>query len=316
MKKLILSVFLSALIIPLFAQLPISWCNSLYHIYHGFNFDFNTIPDSSIYYIQIDTNQLNNIWQTGTVNKPYFSSGSLGPRALVTDTVHPYPVNNISSFTFSVINCPGLNIGGAYRAMTIQFNFSINSDSLQDGGTVEVSHNNGLTWTNAILDTSNILGLYNFYSNNDLIKSLGKPGFSGTYKNAYASIIFKPRYPPNIDTVSFKFTFGSDSIQTNKDGWMVSDIYTKPEYEGINEKYKNDLISIFPNPAQSEIFIKINYPISTKSSLQLENIVGQNVQDLNINKESIKFNNLLPGIYFVKYHDGKFFTIKKAIVIR
>jgi hypothetical protein len=314
MKKSVLLITLTMMLNSLFAQLQMNWCNNKYHNDHGYHFDFITKPDSSVYYFQIDTTQLNNVWQTGSVDKPYFSSGVPGSRALVTDTLHSYPINNTSSFTFSIVNCPGIAPGGAYTEMVIEFSYSINTDSLNDGGTIEVSHNNGLTWTNIIYDTGNLISLGNFYPPNVLIKSLGKPGFTGTYKNGIAAMIYKPRYPPNIDTITFRFTFGSDSIQTNKDGWMITNFYTNPEYEGIDEKNKSDLITIYPNPAKSEIYIKINCPIREKSTLELENQLGQIIKDMSVTKERLSINNLLPGIYFVKYHDGNYFCVKKIIV--
>jgi hypothetical protein len=200
--------------------------------------------------------------------------------------------------------------------MEVQFDFSINTDSLKDGGTVEVSHNNGLTWTNVIDDTSTLEPPGGFYSADAIVKSLGKPGFSGTYKYGTAGMYFKPRFPPNIDTVTFRFTFASDSIQKNKDGWMVSYVYTRPYYEGIDEKYKSNLMTVFPNPTQSDINIKINYPLSPESNLHLENNLGQTVKELKVNKQSIHIGNLTSGMYFVKYNDGKYFSIKKVIVTK
>jgi hypothetical protein len=56
-----------------------------------------------------------------------------------------------------------------------------------------------------------------------------------------------------FDTVLFRFNFVSDSIQTNKDGWMIDDIRLLGEfYSGINEKQTMTLAA-FPNPCNNNI---------------------------------------------------------------
>jgi hypothetical protein len=310
MKNLILSVTLSFNVMLIFAQTPLNFCGGN-HAEMEYLFTFNTVPDSSVYYIKIDTNQLNNIWQTGVVNKSYFKSGLDGPRALVTDTVHPYPVNNLSSFIFSVINCKG---GANYSGMVVAFYFSINSDSLRDGGTVEVSHNNGLNWINIILDTNDSPKLSGFYSVNDTIKSLGKPGFSGTYRNSYVQIEYNANRLLKVDTITFKFTFGSDSIQTNKDGWMIGEISSTGIFEGIDEKFVNDLISIFPNPAIDKITIETSGVVK-ESYLEIVNIEGQKLMTSQITQSQtqIDISSLPSGVYFVRLTNDKTVELGKFV---
>lgn len=316
MRILILPALLFVMAIPSIAQLPVSWCDNEYHTNQGYYFDFSTPPDSSVYFIIPEINQPGNTWQRGTVNKPYFTSGSPGPRALVTDSINPYPANNRSSFSFTVINCQGLHPPGGYTALLLQFSYSVNADSLKDGGTVEISHNHGLSWTNAIYDTGHVMNVSGFYSGDDIISSLGKPGFTGNRKGAFAGIWFKPAYSPDADTMIFKFTFGSDSIQTNKDGWMVSSIFIRPFYEGIDEKFKPDLITIFPNPATSGVFIRIKSRLTPKSRIRLENSLGQVAGEFVADQQLMRLDPPVPGVYLVTYDDGIFYTVKKLIISR
>jgi hypothetical protein len=313
MKVRILMLFFSFLATMIFGQVPISWCNSTYHIENGYTFDFNTTPDSSGYYFLIDTTQLNNIWQTGNVTKDYFTTGYNGPRALVTDTINSYPLNNNSSFIFSVINCTGV-AGGAYTGMYVAFNYSINSDSLIDGGIIEVSHNNGLTWTNIIQDTIASPTFSGFYSLIDTISSIGKPGFSGTVKNGYCQIHYNRNFIKDNDTVSFKLTFGSDSIQTHKDGWMIERIYTKGVYTSINEIRVVDLFIMYPNPSNSKVSIKIKTPLGRNPRIQLLSITGEIIKEIVVTENTFSFTNLSKGIYLVKYLDDVKYAVKKLIV--
>jgi len=320
MKKLTLSipVLLATLLLftlPVSAQLPMNWCNNEYHTARGFTFDFNTLPDSSVFYIKPDTSQHRNLWQTGRVNKPFFTLGVPGNRALTTDTLLPYPAGNISSFTFRVINCPGIVPWGVYTDLSIYFSFSINSDTLRDGGTVEVSHDNGLTWKNVILDTVNTVMLHNFYTIRDTVTSLKKPGFSGNRRDISASIDYKPRYQPDIDTIAFRFTFGSDSIQTGKDGWMISTLSARSFYEGVAEHDNRGMITIFPIPATSEFFIRINSAITKGAELQVEDCSGRTVRVVPVTGKIIPIGDLQPGIYLVKYNSLEFSVTRKVIII-
>ncbi len=52
----------------------------------------------SRYYIEIDTSQENNLWEYGQAVKDTFNTPP-GDQVLITDSVNPYPPNNISSFT-------------------------------------------------------------------------------------------------------------------------------------------------------------------------------------------------------------------------
>ena len=72
-----------------------------------------------------------------------------------------------------------------------------------------------------------------------------------------------------IDTVMFKFTFISDSIENNKEGWMLDDIYIDDFGDSSIDDFKwNNFNSfIFPNPSAD--FISIKYENSIKSKYKV-----------------------------------------------
>src|SRR5690348_2572222 len=84
MKKIILGFFFLLFINACFAQPP-------YYDTIGF--------EGGIHNLRIDTSQANNLWQVGKPSKIVFNSAYSIPSAIVTDTINPYPPNNISSFT-------------------------------------------------------------------------------------------------------------------------------------------------------------------------------------------------------------------------
>lgn len=312
--KNILTILIAIIVIQIQAQTNyIDVCSSCYH---NINFDFNSTDDSSNYYIEFDTAQSNNIWQIGQINKSEFNTGYNGPRALVTDTASSYPVNNVSTFQFSVIQCSHYTAAqcGYYEGMDIGLSFKIDSDIDIDGGTIEVSHSNG-PWINIIEDTLLWFSANDLYTINDTIKSLNKPGFSGTSSDWIYINLFYPSTSSTVnDTINFRFTFASDSIQDNKDGWMIGEVYFGGAFEGIEEINNNNLISIFPNPVSDMLNIQYN-GFNLSNAIQIYDITGKTVFKAdNLKENSIDIQNLQNGIYFLKYSNGNEYSFKKFIV--
>lgn len=281
-------------------------------------FDFNTTLDSSTFYLNFDTSQVNNIWQVGNPIKSIFNSGYLNPTALVTDTINSYPSNNLSSFQFSFVNCPPLLCGPVnYVGSGFQIIHRIETDYGIDGGTIEVSHNKGVTWVNLIQDSINFPYIFsgNMYTINDTVVSLGKPGFSGSFAWDFIEIFYQPSYLSFLnDTISIRFTFASDSIQTNKDGWMIGFIAVTGTFETIKEINDDNLISIYPNPTSDNLHIN-KLKKSELSRLQVFNSTGQLCYDnFNFTEDDFNTNQLENGIYLLKYSDTLNFTLKKIVV--
>jgi hypothetical protein len=260
--------------------------------------DFNSLPDSSSYYLYYDTTQTNNIWQVGKPNKTVFTSGYFGQRALLTDTINPYSINNLSSFQF-LVSCMPVNCGGvSYNERYIHFFHKMDSDQSNDGSTIEVSHDKGSTWINLIQDTllpGTITG--SIYSINDTVKSLGKPGFSGSFGWNEFKLICNPIY----DTTIFRFTFASDSIQTNKDGWMIGLVDAEGWFEGIEEN-NTSINSISPNPFSQST--QITLPQTYHNiALAVYDIQGKQVaqqQYKDCSQIQLNRNQLSNGLYFLK----------------
>jgi hypothetical protein len=96
----------------------------------------------------------------------------------------------------------------------------------------------------------------NIYSQNDSLIN-GQVGFSGTDTTWKTTNIGWPlmgvKSSAQYDTILFRFNFISDSIQTNKDGWMIDDIRLYAVfYSGIKEKHTMSLAA-FPNPCNNDI---------------------------------------------------------------
>jgi hypothetical protein len=282
------------------------------------NFDFNSYDDSSAYYFYFDTTQTNNIWQVGAPDKTIFNYGYYYPRALVTDTVNAYPINNISSFQFSILNCSyqevGENCSGNFWGPIISFVHKVETDNGFDGGTIEVSHNNGISWVNLLQDYMNLIQIGgDIYTLNDTVASLGKPGFSGSSEWEEINIYYQIS-PLTMDTITFRFTFASDAIETNQDGWMIGFISVGGIFESIDEIQNNSLITIDPNPASDKLLLH-RTKTSPNQTVQIMNNPGQVVyNNTDFFPETIDLKHFTNGIYVLKYSDGKNFAIKRFIV--
>jgi len=241
------------------------------------NIYFET-PDSLL---KMDTMLIGNIWQIGRPSKTFFDSAYSIPNAIVTDTINFYPSNNLSTFTIKISD-PSWNQQQLNRT-SINFMHKFDTDSLIDGGYIEVSYNGGSTWTN-IANDPNITNFFYDQTNstNPLIAN-GNPAYTGRSNGWSQSFIgwcyqnVTGQYP-----IYLRFVFSSDSIQTNKEGWMIDNIQLFTDFcEGIPEIQNDISISLFPNPISTTATLVIN-GVETQCivSLQIINILGQEVESI------------------------------------
>src|SRR5689334_19002015 len=92
----------------------------------------------------------NNVWQIGKAQKSVLDSTVCTTNLIITDTVTPYPVNNHSVFTITNRATPG----DVYGFRLFSGSYYVQTDSLKDYGTIELSLDKGVTWINLINDTT------------------------------------------------------------------------------------------------------------------------------------------------------------------
>lgn len=275
------------------------------------NWEFDTRHNLFIDYA---SNPLN-VWQIGQPQKTIFTNAVATSKAIVTNTLSTYPVNNTSSFVLWHIADFGFSMPSF---VSIAGKYYVNSDSLTDYGKIEFSPNNGVTWIDLIANTTYSNSIY---WNNPFIKPT-LTGNSNGWEQFCVNIeglgpIFNIQYG---DTVKWKFSFISDGNQTNKDGLMFDSIqvYDVPPV-GIEKINTNQLLTkAFPNPSQNNINIEFDNNRKSKYKLIVYNYLGQTVFEKNIVKDekniSIDIKDFEDGIYsFVitndsdnNFHSGKF----------
>lgn len=284
---------------------PISYC------------DFSTSCPS----VYLDTAIPSNIWRIGQTIKTDFLPST---NAIVTDLSNPYPINNNSYFD---INIYGVKY--SFINPVITFDHKYITDSLNDGGYVEVSFDQGTTWKNVVYDsTGDGPILTNFYGVTDTIS--GKiPSFNGAstgWINSkvewiwYISTNFKSDFPTG-DTLTLRFHFKSDNIQTNKPGWIIDNINISNDVIGSIDdicKNKDSYLKISPNPISESAQIRILKENVFVNSIDIFDLIGNCVfseNGLKTMNYTFNRNHLQPGIYFlkVKDSDGKLYSRKCVI---
>ena len=262
------------------------------------------------YSMMIDTiSQHHNIWEIASPHKTVINNAYSAPNVIITDSVNSYPPNDTSFFIFKQIDLGGYSWPHSAELAGYYF---VNSDSLKDYGTIEVSLDKGVTWVNIISD-SNYSTLINWWTPKPILT-----GNSNGWQNFWVSLAgLGSVFPVNdLDTILYKFTFISDSIADSLDGLSYDNFQFCNGAEGIEEKQNNNLISIYPNPTNDLLYLS-NQTQPERESVQIFNHLGQLVFEEDNFISRIIFTKelkLSDGLYFLKYSDMKSYAIKKFIV--
>jgi hypothetical protein len=204
--------------------------------------------------IDIDTAS-QNVWQIGIPQKAIFDSASTQPNAIVTDTINFYPTNDTSRFIAKV----WMNFG-SWGVFALQWKQKLDMDTAFDGGIIEYSTDTGNTWVN-VFNNPYVYNFYGFQTANQDTLAGGEFAFSGTdstWRDIWLcfDLSWLQQFQPN-DTLLFRFTLLSDSVNNNKEGWMIDNmlshitiIHTVKEVEQL--KYLN----VYPNPASNIVNIQ------------------------------------------------------------
>ncbi len=211
--------------------------------------------DSDAYnalFVAIDTTG-GNVWQIGRPQKTIFDSAATFPNVIVTDTINSYPPNDTSSFT--VTYDPGYVYWGIHA---VRWKQKLDMDKGRDGGIVEYSLDTGQTW-HSIFHNPHIYNFYGFDSSNVDTLPSGEYAFTGTdtvWRDIW--VCFDYSYLMFTDSVIFRFTLRSDSVDSVKEGWMIDNLMAQRTYVHTASKTvkDNDRIRVFPNVTTGIVHIE------------------------------------------------------------
>jgi len=243
-----------------------------------------------------------NIWEVGQPNKDSFTSAYSGKEVIITDSINFYP-NNLNDYFTLRIPC----YDNYWGEGILSFYHKYQTDSLRDGGVVEVSYDNGLNWVNIMDDinhiNTNFIGLYK-----DTITG-GKYGYSGNsghweYVEFYWWWIALTKN--DYDNLLVKFSFISDSVNSHKAGWMIDDIVFRGySITGSVEKSNTGQPELFPNPTDGLISFEFPESIERKYYIEVYDLNGTLVKKEYMINRNIDIRDLKSGLYLLKIFDSK-----------
>jgi len=104
---------------------------------------------------------------------------------------------------------------------------------------------------------------------------------------------------------------------TNTNGVFVQRTLTVNNAQSIQNIDSNNLIKVFPNPAQNQIAIESEIIYNDNLKIVLSDLTGKNIQINRSNsKETILFlNNIDNGLYFIKIFDKDHLILTEKLII-
>lgn len=278
--------------------------NTLFAQYFNQYFDGADTSVTNSILIQMETDSTN-IWQVGAPNKAIFNLAATAPNAMITDTANYYPPNNRSSFQFAV--APWVEWG----VLAIQWKQKLDIDSGFDGGMIEFSIDSGQSWQNAF-ENPNVYNFYGFDPANKQTLPDGDFVFSGT-DSAWRDIwlCYDFSWLRLKDSIHVRFTFLSDSVDNNKEGWMIDNLMLHQTifHTSVNEFKQDKYLSVYPNPASNIIYIEAQKlpGFHIVEQMALINSLGQVVEQWeNIpTKYFINAQKYSNGLYYLKVRTNK-----------
>jgi hypothetical protein len=273
----------------------------------------------------------NNIWQKGKTVKFGTTHARDTSCAIFTDSVNSYPVNNYSAFHFLFPKNYGQWGSTQQWNYYLKFWHKFDTDSLLDGCWLEFSDDSGMTWHK--VDSLNMgfpnnyfqngWNACNLYTNNitsvtpALVDTLldGTKAWSGNsngwrYTSLWINMAFpiKPSRGNGINAI--RFVFKSDSINNNKQGWIIDDfaIGWTEIWGAVNDVSLFNQLPIYPNPSTNGVF-NISFPSnSVNGSVQIFNINGQKIKEEALSKQ-VDLSNQPNGLYYYKgFFDHKVYS--------
>lgn len=240
------------------------------------------------------------LWQIGAASKVFFAQGGIGSSGLLTDSAKGYLPNKDEYVDVRFENFD-LNI-------RLAFWHRFDTDTLADGGYIEVSYDQGITWQDIHQNDSNhqpiYMNVYGMYPESAALGN-GKRGFSGRSADTVLSIIewvWNIPLKTEPDSIWLRFHFYSDSLDNNKEGWMIDRMETSfDEVWGFDDLTNPHRIKAYPNPGKGFYTLEYLTESLTNYELFVYDFQGKRVlnQTLNGQKYSeLDLSEYPSGMYF------------------
>jgi hypothetical protein len=289
-------------------------------------------PDSITFETSIPSGMIRiesgSLWQIGSPHKTFFNSAHHGTEAIVTDTLNSYPPNDTSRFILTLYP-PYISTCGT----VLTFSHKYDMDTLGDMGIIEASYDGGNSWL-TLKDTMHSPGgwtTFFFNWNWDYHETSGMVNPHDTIINGksdgwiQSGFYWRWWIPVKSDTIiinpdslMLRFTFISDSIIKNKEGWMIDDLslWYETLCSGIAENSTDGSVSLFPNPTEGIINLSFSEAVEA-TEVEVLNSFGQVImrKDMNFQPSNrLDLSGQAKGLYFIRLQTGSGVEVRKVIL--
>jgi len=211
-----------------------------------------------------------NLWQIGEPQKVLFDSAYTRPNAIMTDTIQFYPANNESTFILKLdTNSFNSDFPDPETETTLEFWHKFDTDTLQDWCTLEVSYNGGTTWDTLSTDTNYCVEHWTEIPGPPSQSMMGPTAYSGSshgwQKESFRwiwALLARPNgncgniFGVSPDSIWLRFKFVSDSVDTQKEGWMIDNITVIGDFiSSIDGPIQLSPSISYPNPVSDILYI-------------------------------------------------------------
>lgn len=272
---------------------------------------FNGLSQSTIFYADtlnfeepcnylfIDSSSTN-LWQIGIPNKTILDSAYSMPFAVITDTIYYYTPDNHSSFILK-LESECIEVGGQ---TLISFWHKFDTDSIIDYGVVEVSYDEGNEWKVLYTDTTYSVNYYRIGPYTETYLATGQSKGWILDNIEFDFYLTQTGIPENI---WLRFSFYSDSIHNEKEGWMIDNIQITGAHPwGIKE---NNIFNSYPYPNPCQEYLSIDVPKNknVNFTLFIYDLSGKMIESKKFENDQININTkrFKNGVYFYKIINNK-----------
>jgi hypothetical protein len=263
---------------------------------------YNNFEENYELDILFDTSSTEQLWQIGPPQKNQFDSTTSIPNAIVTDTIDTYPTDQISWFEVELSEYTL----SSFPYVQLEWFQQTDMEENVDGGIIEASYDGGQSWKNVFDDPDFRPEMVGSYQTGTLFN--GKTGITGTQGESWMAICWGSYFgdiPDFSAGVKIRFTFVSDSINTQQDGWLLDNLFVMGGVIGSTSNFNvSRSIPVFPNPAKEELQIDLKDINTTQSLIQIFNSSGQKMYEellnMNLDLHRVSLKGFHSGVYFLK----------------
>jgi len=257
------------------------------------------------------------LWEFGTPQKVLFDSAYSGSLCWVTDTLNNYGDGRDDYFTVLLpVESPS--------NLVFSFWHRFDTDTLKDGGIVEVSFDKGNTYQNYYETFDQIIignTSANVYKEGDTLYD-GRSGFSGSSNGwIYSRIQWVWALPvKNMpDSIYVRFRFISDSTGNAGDGWIIDNMDIQfVDFPGsIVDQGQRITLAVAPNPVLNQARISFETKPGYRYALNVVNITGKNIltqQNLPIGEALVDLSEFPAGQYWIMLTENDRLVGRTAIL--